>query len=175
METTASIRVSASERLHAAFAAVRELDLPDRTSQPCCAPALDVAEIVRTLDADDDVVIAAMLQPSARRQTPGSGSRREALRRRCAAAGARIEPIGRVRLAGRLDSRAGARGRSGRGAAQDAAGRDRRRAPGGGAAGRAIAEDARRQVARSRAGSAKSRPKPAKSTRRSPIDWACGS
>ena len=62
METTASIRVSASERLLAAFAAVRELDLPD-TDFPVLRAALDVAEIVRTLDADDDVVIAAMLHP----------------------------------------------------------------------------------------------------------------
>jgi len=62
METTASIRVSASERLLAAFAAVRELDLPD-SDLPVLRAALDVAEIVRTLDADDDVVIAAMLHP----------------------------------------------------------------------------------------------------------------
>lgn len=62
METTASIRVSASERLLAAFAAVRELDLPD-SDYPVLRAALDVAEIVRTLDADDDVVIAAMLHP----------------------------------------------------------------------------------------------------------------
>src|SRR5580693_2862076 len=62
METTASIRVSASERLLAAFAAVRELDLPD-SDIPVLRAALDVAEIVRTLDADDDVVIAAMLHP----------------------------------------------------------------------------------------------------------------
>src|SRR6202045_511238 len=52
----------ASERLHAAFAAVRALDLPPADLGVLRA-ALDVAEIVRTLDADDDVVIAAMLQP----------------------------------------------------------------------------------------------------------------
>ncbi len=62
METTASIRVSASERLLAAFAAVRALDLPD-SEFPVRRAALDVAEIVRTLDADEDVVIAAMLHP----------------------------------------------------------------------------------------------------------------
>jgi GTP pyrophosphokinase len=62
METTASTRVSASERLLAAFAAVRALDLPD-SELPVMRAALDVAEIVRTLDADDDVVIAAMLHP----------------------------------------------------------------------------------------------------------------
>ena len=62
METTASTRVTASERLRAAFAAVRELDLPDPDIALRDA-ALDVADIVRTLDADDDVVVAAMLQP----------------------------------------------------------------------------------------------------------------
>src|ERR1700688_1379482 len=62
METTASISITASTRLLAAFAAVRALDLPGTAAGPLSA-ALDVAEIVRTLDADDDVVIAAMLQP----------------------------------------------------------------------------------------------------------------
>jgi GTP pyrophosphokinase len=62
METTASISITASARLHAAFAAVRALDLPG-TAAGLLRAALDVAEIVRTLDADDDVVIAAMLQP----------------------------------------------------------------------------------------------------------------
>src|SRR5882724_3300872 len=62
METTASTSITASARLHAAFAAVRSLDLPD-TAAELMRAALDIAEIVRTLDADDDVVIAAMLQP----------------------------------------------------------------------------------------------------------------
>jgi GTP pyrophosphokinase len=62
VETTASTRVTASERLLAAFAAVRALDLPAADPKILRA-GLDVAEIVRTLDADDDVVIAAMLQP----------------------------------------------------------------------------------------------------------------
>jgi GTP pyrophosphokinase len=62
METTASTPITASARLHAAFAAVRALDLPD-TAVSLLRAGLDVAEIVRTLDADDDVVIAAMLQP----------------------------------------------------------------------------------------------------------------
>jgi GTP pyrophosphokinase len=51
-----------SVRLLAAFAAVRELDLPAEAAV-IRSSALDVAGIVRTLDADDDVVIAAMLQP----------------------------------------------------------------------------------------------------------------
>ena len=62
METTASTRVTASERLRGAFAALRSLDPPAADSKALQA-ALDVAEIVRTLDADDEVVIAAMLQP----------------------------------------------------------------------------------------------------------------
>jgi GTP pyrophosphokinase len=62
VETTASTRITASERLHAAFAAVRALDLPEDASA-VLRSGLDVAEIVRTLDADDDVVIAALLQP----------------------------------------------------------------------------------------------------------------
>jgi GTP pyrophosphokinase len=62
VETTASTRITASERLQAAFAAVRALDLPAGALDIQRA-GLDVAEIVRTLDADDDVVIAAMLQP----------------------------------------------------------------------------------------------------------------
>jgi GTP pyrophosphokinase len=63
VETTASTRISASERLHAAFAAVRALDLADPAALAARRAALDVAEIVRTLDADEDVVVAAMLQP----------------------------------------------------------------------------------------------------------------
>ena len=62
METTISTRAAASERLQAAFATLRALDLPDSTSGLVRA-ALDIAEIVRSLDADDDVVIAAMVQP----------------------------------------------------------------------------------------------------------------
>jgi GTP pyrophosphokinase len=62
VKTTASIRDTASERLLAAFAAVRALDLP-QTASGLRDAALEVAEIVRALDADDDVVIAAMLQP----------------------------------------------------------------------------------------------------------------
>jgi GTP pyrophosphokinase len=62
METTASTSITASARLHAAFAAARALDLPD-TAVGLLRAGLDAAEIVRTLDADDDVVIAALLQP----------------------------------------------------------------------------------------------------------------
>lgn len=62
METTASSRITANQRLHDAFASVRALDLPD-SAEGVRRAALDVAEIVRSLDADDDVVIAAVLQP----------------------------------------------------------------------------------------------------------------
>ncbi len=62
METTSSIRPAASDRLQAAFAAAHALDLSEAGAAVRRA-GLDVAEIVRTLDADDDVAIAAMLQP----------------------------------------------------------------------------------------------------------------
>jgi GTP pyrophosphokinase len=62
VETTATTQLTASPQLRAALTVARELDLP-----PAAAAlrdrALDVAEIVRSLDADDDVVIAAMLAP----------------------------------------------------------------------------------------------------------------
>jgi len=61
METIATTR-TASIRLHAIDAAVRELDLPPE-GEAARNQALAVAEIVRTLDADDEVVIAAMIQP----------------------------------------------------------------------------------------------------------------
>ena len=61
METTATTR-TVSDRLTGAFAAVRAFELPD-AAQPARTSALEVAQIVRTLDADDDVVVAAMLQP----------------------------------------------------------------------------------------------------------------
>lgn len=61
METTASLR-TASSRMHAAIAAVREIELPTE-GQTVRDTALQVAEIVRTLDADDEVAIAAMIQP----------------------------------------------------------------------------------------------------------------
>jgi GTP pyrophosphokinase len=61
METTATTR-TASSRLQAAIAALREIDLP-ADGEAMRSAALEVAEIVRTLDADDDVVIAAMIQP----------------------------------------------------------------------------------------------------------------
>jgi GTP pyrophosphokinase len=61
METTASTR-TASSRLHAGTAALHDIALPPEGDLARSA-ALEVAEIVRTLDADDDVVIAAMIQP----------------------------------------------------------------------------------------------------------------
>jgi GTP pyrophosphokinase len=61
METTASTR-AASSRLHTGMAALHDIALPPEGDLVRSA-ALDVAEIVRTLDADDDVVIAAMIQP----------------------------------------------------------------------------------------------------------------
>jgi GTP pyrophosphokinase len=62
METTATTRISASEAVLAAVAAVRALDLPPAALALRDA-ALEVAEIVRQLDADDEIVIAALLRP----------------------------------------------------------------------------------------------------------------
>lgn len=53
---------TASESLLASIAALRAIDLP-ATADAARARALDVGSIVHTLDADDDVVIAAMLHP----------------------------------------------------------------------------------------------------------------
>jgi GTP pyrophosphokinase len=61
METTAPIRIP-SGRLHAAITALREIELPT-AGELARTAALEVAEIVRLLDADDDVVVAAMIQP----------------------------------------------------------------------------------------------------------------
>jgi GTP pyrophosphokinase len=61
METTASSR-TLSGRLDAAIAALRQIELIEE-GDAARGTALGVAEIVRVLDADDDVVIAAMIQP----------------------------------------------------------------------------------------------------------------
>ena len=61
METTATTRTP-SAGLTAALTAVREFDLPPE-AMTTRQIALEVAEIVRALDADDDVVTAALLQP----------------------------------------------------------------------------------------------------------------
>jgi GTP pyrophosphokinase len=61
METTATTR-TASDRLIAAFACLRGLELA-AAAEPVRAAALEIAEIVRTLDADDDIVVAALLYP----------------------------------------------------------------------------------------------------------------
>jgi GTP pyrophosphokinase len=62
METTATTRLSRSEPVLVAIAAVRALDVP-AAQEGLRTAAIEVAEIVRTLDADDDVVIAALLRP----------------------------------------------------------------------------------------------------------------
>jgi GTP pyrophosphokinase len=61
METTTPIR-TASSRLESGIAALRALEIPV-DAEPMRSAALEVADIVRTLDADEEVVIAAMLQP----------------------------------------------------------------------------------------------------------------
>jgi GTP pyrophosphokinase len=62
METIAGTRLVSSEPVQAAIAAVRALDVPPG-GESLRAGALEVAAIVRNLDADDDVVIAALLRP----------------------------------------------------------------------------------------------------------------
>jgi GTP pyrophosphokinase len=62
VETTATTLLEASPQLRAALAVGRDLDLAPAAAQ-LRDRALDVAQIVRSLDADDDVVIAAMLAP----------------------------------------------------------------------------------------------------------------
>src|ERR1700693_6319438 len=149
METTASISITASARLHAAFAAVRALDLPG-TAAGLLRAGLDVAQIVRSLDADDDVVIAALLQPL----LDAGLMDREAAEKRFGADAVRLarnlSQLGEFGFVTGWGAPTRPRGRSGRGAAQDAAGRHRRCALGGGAPRRATAENARRQIARSR-------------------------
>ncbi len=61
METTTTGR-TASSKLQEGLVAVRSLDLP-AAADAARRGALEVAEIVRSLDADDDVVMAAALQP----------------------------------------------------------------------------------------------------------------
>ena len=61
METTATTRAP-SAGLTAALTAVREFELPPEAATTRQI-AFEVAEIVRALDADDDVVTAALLQP----------------------------------------------------------------------------------------------------------------
>jgi GTP pyrophosphokinase len=61
METTAPTQ-TLSGRLHAAITTLREMDLPPEGETQRIA-ALEVADIVRLLDADDEVVVAALIQP----------------------------------------------------------------------------------------------------------------
>jgi GTP pyrophosphokinase len=62
METLAPLLRTARPGLDSSFAAARELDLP-AAAESTRSLALAVAQIVRSLDADEDVVVAAMLQP----------------------------------------------------------------------------------------------------------------
>jgi len=62
VETTASSRTTASERLREARAAVRALVL-EPPAQAVRKRAIEVAEIAASLDADDDAVIAALIHP----------------------------------------------------------------------------------------------------------------
>jgi GTP pyrophosphokinase len=61
METPAPTQ-TLSGRLHAAISALREIELPPEV-EALRSTALEVADIVRSLDADDEVVVAALIQP----------------------------------------------------------------------------------------------------------------
>ncbi len=77
LETKAPTRATASEPLRAAIDAVMELALTTEVAERRAA-ALEVAEIVRTLEADDDVVVAALLRPllDAKVLDPAAAARR---------------------------------------------------------------------------------------------------
>jgi GTP pyrophosphokinase len=62
VETTASTRIATRAPVLTALAGIRELSVPPE-AEGVRTSALEVAEIVRQLDADDDVVIAALLRP----------------------------------------------------------------------------------------------------------------
>jgi GTP pyrophosphokinase len=62
LETTAPTRATASEALRSAYAAVADLALPPAAADRRAA-AVEVAEILGMLEADDDVVVAALLRP----------------------------------------------------------------------------------------------------------------
>jgi GTP pyrophosphokinase len=61
METAAPTQ-TLSGRLHAAITALREIELPSEV-EVLRSAALEVADIVRSLDADDEVIVAALIQP----------------------------------------------------------------------------------------------------------------
>ena len=61
METSSATRIASSE-LQAGFERVRMLPL-HADDEAVRANAIDVAEIVRMLDADDEVILAALIQP----------------------------------------------------------------------------------------------------------------
>jgi GTP pyrophosphokinase len=62
LETNPTSRESASDSVRVAIDAVRALDLPP-TGATLREAALEVGRIVRSLEADDEVVIAALLRP----------------------------------------------------------------------------------------------------------------
>ena len=82
METNAASKPTASAAVSAARDAVAALDLSPQDARVRSA-ALEVAEIVRSLDADDEVVIAALIHPL---QALGHFDRQSAERRFGAAA-----------------------------------------------------------------------------------------
>ncbi len=172
METTASVRITASARLLAAFAAVREMDLP-ASADAARTAALDVADIVRTLDADDDVVIAAMLMPLLDGTYLDPETAEKRLRFRTARLARALGQLGHFGLPPDWTPERGLEGRPGRGAAQDCCWRSSamcvlvvvRLAE-------QLQEDALRQISGTRQLSGNSPSKRARYTRRWQIAWA---
>ena len=141
METTATTR-TASSRLHAGMQAVARARIARRRPMPLRSAALEVAEIVRTLDADDDVVIAAMIQPL----LDGQVIEREGAEKRFGEEPLRLaralSQLGQFGLPADWTPDRGLESGTSRSPAQNAAGGHRRCAAGRGAARRATAENA---------------------------------
>jgi GTP pyrophosphokinase len=85
LETNPTSRESASDSVRAAIEAVRALDLPP-AGAALREAALEVGRIVRSLEADDEVVIAALLRPLLEARL----LEREAAERRFGAAASRL-------------------------------------------------------------------------------------
>ena len=173
METTATTRMSSSQ-VAQALAAVRELDLP-AAAAPIRQNGLDVADIVRTLDADDDVVVAAMLQPllETRLLEREIADRLFGTQKPCGWRGA-LSQLGHFGLPPDWTPERRLGGRAGGSAAQDVARRDRRRTLGGGASRRAVTENALRQIPGRRHAEKARRRDPRSCTRRLPIGSGSG-
>ena len=134
-------------------------DLP-QAQEPTRKAALEVAEIVRTLDADEDVVIAAMLQPLLEEKLLDRDAAERQFGEAAVQLARALSQLGQFGLPADWTPERGLESCPGRGAAQDAGRGGRRRAPGRGEARRTAAADAHGEVAR--------RAAPAQARRRDP-------